>query len=148
MKTNPDHLVLQAIRIAKHPLQFSLLLTTGLLLSACKQEAKVAHAGDPTGVYALATVNGSQVPASVSHEGVTLQVRSGTFTIKSDGTCSTTTIFVPPSGPEAKREVSATYTQDGPQLTMQWNGAGRTTGTIDGNTFTMDNEGMVFVYRK
>jgi len=64
------------------------------------------------------------------------------------GTCSTKTVFVPPSGTEVAREVSATYTKDGPRLTMQWKGAGTTVGTIQGNTFTMDNEGMVLVYRK
>jgi hypothetical protein len=31
---------------------------------------------------------------------------------------------------------------------MQWKDAGKTVGSIDGNTFTMENEGMVFVYRK
>jgi hypothetical protein len=31
---------------------------------------------------------------------------------------------------------------------MKWEGAGITTGTIDGDTFTMDNVEMVFVYRK
>jgi hypothetical protein len=79
---------------------------------------------------------------------VALQVRSGTFTINADGTCSTKTVFVPPSGQEATREVSATYTKEGAKLTMQWKGAGTTTGTIEGDTFTMNNEGMLFVYKK
>ena len=113
-----------------------------------KQEAKISSGGNPTDIYALVSVNGNKVPASVSHDGTALQVRSGTFTIKADGTCSTKTVFVPPSGKEATREVSATYAKDGIKLTMQWKGAGMTTGTIEGNTFTMDNEGMVFVYAK
>ena len=132
----------------RHVLQLVLLLTAGLLLSACKQETKVAAVADPTGVYTLVSVNGNKVPASVSHDGTALQVRSGSFTIKADGTCGTTTVFVPPSGKEATREVSATYTKEGAKLTMQWQAAGMTTGTIEGNTFTMDNEGMVFVYKK
>jgi hypothetical protein len=70
------------------------------------------------------------------------------FTVKADGTCATSTVFVPPSGKEATRDVSATHTKEGSKLTMQWQGAGMTTGTIEGNTFTMDNEGMVFVYKK
>lgn len=124
------------------------LLITGLLLSGCKPESNVAEGGGPTGVYALVSVNGNQVPASVTHDGVVLQVRSGTFTLKADGTCGTKTVFVPPSGQEVTREVSATYTRQGATLTMQWQGAGRTTGTLTDNTFTMDNEGMLFVYRK
>jgi len=148
MKTNRKHVPLKAITITKHALHLFLLLTAGLALSACKPEAKVAKGGDPAGVYSLVSVNGNKVPASVSHDGTALQVRSGTFTINADGTCSTKTVFVPPSGTEAAREVNATYTKDGSKLTMQWKGAGTTTGTIEGSTFTMDNEGMVFVYRK
>ena len=146
MKSDQKHISIKAI--AKLALPLCILLTAGLLLSACKPEAKVANGGDPTGDYALISVNGNNVPASLSHDGVALQVRSGTFTIKADGTCSTKTVFVPPSGPEATREVSATYTKEGSKLTMQWKDAGTTTGTIEGNTFTMDNEGMLFVYRK
>jgi hypothetical protein len=148
MKTDQENISAKTITSAKHALHLCFLLTAGLLLSGCKPEAKVAEGGDPTGVYALVTVNGNQVPASVSHDGATLQVRSGTFTIKADGTCGTKTVFVPPSGSEVAREVSATYTKEGSKLTMQWQGAGTTTGTIEGNTFTMDNEGMLFVYRK
>jgi hypothetical protein len=148
MKTIQIHTSDQAIIVAKHALRLCFLLTTGLLLSACKPEAKVTKESDPTGDYALVSVSGSPVPASVDHDGVKLQVRSGTFTIKADGTCSTKTVFVPPSGSEVAREVSATYTKEGSKLTMQWKGAGMTTGTVEGNTFTMNNEGMLFVYRK
>ena len=146
MKRNQADIPAKAI--TKHALPLCALLTAGLLLSACKPEAKVAKDVDPTGVYTLVSVNGSTVPASVSHDGTPLQVRSGTFTIKADGTCSTKTGFVAPSGSEVAREVSATYTKEGSKLTMQWQGAGTTTGTIEGSTFTMDNEGMLFVYRK
>jgi len=31
---------------------------------------------------------------------------------------------------------------------MNWQGAGTTIGTVEGDTFTMNNEGMVFAYRK
>ncbi len=100
------------------------------------------------GTYALVTVNGTKVPATVSHDGVNLQVRSGWFTLNADRTCGTKTVFVPPSGKEATREAKATYTRDGLKLTMRWHGAGTTTGTVAGNTFTMNNEGMVLVYQK
>ena len=148
MKTDQNHVTAKILTLTKPALQLCFLLTAGLLLSACKPEAKVAEGGDPTGDYVLVSVNGNKVPASVSHDGNALQVRSGSFTIKADGTCSTKTVFVPPTGTEATREVSATYTKEGSKLTMQWQGAGTTTGTVEGNTFTMDNEGMVFVYRK
>lgn len=146
MKTEQNRI--SAAFNTRRALQLAFLLTVGLLLSACTQETEVAAVADPTGVYSLVSVNGFKVPASVSHDGTALQVRSGSFTIKVDGTCGTTTVFVPPSGKEVTRDVSATYTREGSKLTMQWQGAGMTTGTIEGNTFTMDNEGMVFVYKK
>ena len=113
MKTTQICLGVNSITCAQRALQLCFVLTLGLLLSACQQEGKIAKT-DPTGVYVLASVNGSKIPASISHEGTALQVRSGAFTIKADGTCSTKTVFVPPSGSEVAREVSATYTQEGP----------------------------------
>ncbi|PYJ04007.1 MAG: hypothetical protein DME25_10665 [Verrucomicrobia bacterium] len=129
-------------------LQSCFVVAVGLFISACQNQPTTANAADPIGVYALVSVNGKPVPASVAHQGATLQVRSGAFTINADGTCVSKMIFVPPSGTEATREVRATYTKDGSKLTMQWKGAGKTVGTIDGNTFTMENEGMALVYRK
>ena len=146
MKSTKDHLSVKAL--CKRALHLCLLLTAGLLLSACKPEAKVDEGADLSGVYALISVNGKPVPTSVSHDGATLQVRSGTFTFNADGTCSTKTVFFPPAGSEVARESNATYTREGSKLTMQWKDAGTTTGTIEGATFTMNNEGMVFVYRK
>lgn len=51
-------------------------------------------------------------------------------------------------GKTVNRDFSGTYTQDGSRLSLQWKGAGVTTATIEGNTFTMDNEGLLFVYHK
>ena len=123
-------------------------LAAGILMSSCSKHEVASGGADHTGIYVLVSVNGNEMPASVSHSGASVKVNSGTFEINADGTCSSKTVFVPPTGPEIDREVAATYTKDGSKLTMQWKGAGMTVGTLEGNTFTMDNEGMVFVYRK
>lgn len=118
---------------------------------AARNNAAVAKNKEVAGVYTLVTVNGKKLPATVSHEGSALQVRSGSFTINADGRCSSKMTFLPPSGREATVETTATYSLQGRELNtlkMQWQGAGQTTGTIEGNTFTMENEGMVFAYRK
>ncbi len=125
-----------------------LMIAFACSMSACKKQQVGSNTDSFTGVYTLTSVNGTPVPSSVSHQGVTLLVRSGTFTINADGTCISKTVFVPPSGSEIAREVSATYTKDGAKLTMKWKGAGTTVGTVEGNTFTMDNEGMVFFYER
>ncbi len=109
---------------------------------------KEANEKDISGVYTLVAVGGKKVPGTVSHEGNNLQVRSGSFTIGADGKCTSKLTFVPPSGSESTMEVKATSTREGPKLKMHWEGAGTTSGTVVSNTFTMENEGMVFVYRK
>ena len=131
------------------------VLVSTLVLSACQTqctpEGNAQNSGvvvDAVGEYTLVSVDGKIVPATVSHDGSSLQVRSGKFSINADGSCSTTTVFVPPNGKEVAREVSAKYTQAGATLTMTWKGAGMTCGTIEGKTFTMNNEGMLFVYTK
>ena len=147
MKRN-YYTAVQATYSMQHAAQLCALMAAGLLLSACKPETKLTEDRSPSDAYTLISVNGNKIPAAVSHEGTVLHVRSGTFTIHADGTCMTKTVFIPPSGSEVTREVSASYTKAGSTLTMQWKGAGTTTGTIEGSTFTMDNEGMLFVYRK
>ena len=137
-----------AVARAETILSGCLRLALALFLSGCGEKAGVSGGSDPSGVYTLVTVNGNRLPAKVAHDGVALEVRSGTFTIGADGTCSSKTTFVPSTGAEATREVKATCTREGSKLSMQWEGAGMTSGTLEGDTFTMDNEGMVLRYRK
>ncbi len=128
---------------------YGLLGLTALFLSACSgDKSNVANAPDITGVYSLVSVDGAKVPTTISHDGAKIDVRSGTFTINADGTCSSQMDFVPPTGVAATREVKATYTREGSNLEMRWEGAGMTRGTVQGNTFTMNNEGMTFSYQK
>ncbi len=126
------------------------LLLVGGVIGGCqkKPSARALADGGIAGEYTLTAVNGVEVPATVRHEGVDLQVRSGAFSIRPDGTCTCRTTFVPPSGKEISRTVSATFTRDSSRLRMNWKGAGMTLGSLEGTTFTMNNEGMVFAYRK
>jgi hypothetical protein len=118
------------------------------VLTGCAPKGKIAGDVDPVGTYALISVDGKNVPCALEHEGHSITVKSGSFVIQADGTCASKIVFVPPSGSDFTREVSATYTRNDSKLTMQWKGAGTTIGTVDGNTFTMNNEGMLFAYRK
>jgi hypothetical protein len=126
------------------------LFTASLLLTAagCKPGADANADTDPTGVYTLATVNGQNVPCGLTHEGVTLTVKSGVFTITADSHCRSQMTFSVPQHGDMSREVNATYTRRGNELTMKWERAGMTLGNIRGNTFTMTNEGMVLAYQK
>ena len=110
-------------------------------------DTEVNRPAGPVGVYQLIEVNGSKLPATVSH-GTTLKILSGTFTITAEKTCTSLIRMRVPSGEEVSKKVEATYTQQGRKLTMKWEGAGMTEGTVAGDTFTMVNEGMVFTYQR
>jgi hypothetical protein len=103
---------------------------------------------DPTGTYALLSVDGKEVPCEAEHDGHKMTINSGQFMIKADGTCASRMVFSVESGPESTRQVQATYTLEESILTMKWKGAGTTTGTVQEDRFTMANEGMVLVYKK
>jgi hypothetical protein len=120
-----------------------------MLLAGCKHaEGPVADV-DPTGIYTLVSVDGKDVPCDVKHGDRLMTVNSGTFSISNaDHTCRSVIDFSVASHPVVTREVKATYVQDGSGLTMKWEGAGVTQGTVKDNTFTMVNEGMTFTYRK
>jgi hypothetical protein len=127
----------------------SISLAIPLLLAcfACRADTKSSPDTNPVGKYTLVTVDEKALPCTVAHEGSPL-VKSGVFMINADGTCSSTITFSTPAGGETVREVKATYTRDGSKLTMKWERAGTTVGNVKGESFTMDNEGNVFAYRK
>ena len=80
--------------------------------------------------------------------GVNMKIHAGKFVIKPNGKCVSSTVFTAPDGREMTRDVRATYTLDWSRLTMKWVGAGMTVGTVEGDTFTMDNHGMIFEYKR
>jgi hypothetical protein len=149
MKTQPNHSN-HKLPGALFPFLAPCLVSAILLLAGagCKNETKVNTDLDPTGVYALVSVDGNSLPCSLTHEGASPTIKSGTFTITADSHCRSQITFSLPARGDMSREVNATYTRRGAELTMQWEGAGVTMGNVQGNTFTMTNEGMVFAYRK
>ena len=116
--------------------------------AGCKQPAKVVAETDSVGTYALVSVDGNKVPCTLQHEGHTLTIKSGSFIISPEGTCNSRVVFSPPSGGDTTRDVKATYTRQGSELTMKWERAGVTIGTVEGDTFTMENEGQILLYQK
>ncbi len=124
------------------------VLIAALLLAGCQGGVDGAKRDDVTGIYYLVKVDGSPVPASVSHDGTVMDVRSGMFMISENGRCFSRTRFVPTGGEEMTREAYAKFRVDDSRLVMRWEGAGTTEGTVEGDTFVMDNHGMVFQYEK
>jgi hypothetical protein len=125
-----------------------LFLLAAVGLPACKPQQQVVVETSPVGTYKLVSIDGNTVPCTLKHEGATPTIKSGSFVINGDGTCSSKVVFSMPQQGDATREVKASYTRQGAKLTMNWEGAGTTMGAIAGESFTMTNEGMVFAYRK
>lgn len=124
------------------------LLAMLLLLAVSGCKTKTAAETNPAGIYHLVSVDGQNVPCDLTHEGVTMTIKSGAFTIHTNGSCSSLMVFSVASHGDMRREVNAAYTRNGAEFTMQWERAGTTRGRLDGNQFTMNNEGMVLLYRK
>ena len=149
MKTKSQSTSLNLETYAPRILALSLLsILLLLLLTGCQHETRTTAPINPAGVYTLISVDGKAVPCSLTHEGTTMTVKSGTFTINGDGTCRSLSTFAVPPHPDVHRAVTATYTQQGAELTMRWERAGVTKGQVNGDQFTMNNEGMIFSYRK
>ncbi len=133
------------------PRIIALILLAALLVAVvtgCQNQSSTSAPAAAIGAYTLVSVNHQPVPCQVMHGATAMTVKSGTFTLNADGTCRSVIIFALPKGHDVIRDVKATYRRDGTTLTMQWQGAGRTTGQISSNGFTMKNEGMTFTYKK
>ncbi len=125
------------------------VLVVLLACVGCKHEPSTPVQNIPSGVYSLVSIDGKPVPCVLTHDGTTMTIKSGDHTFSGADTCQSKTVFaVAGHDQDVNREVKATYTQEGATLTMRWEGAGMTKGTLAGDTFTMNNEGMIFVYRK
>jgi hypothetical protein len=126
------------------PIVAALSLVAG---SAAAQTSDATR--DLAGTYTLVAIDGHELPYAPMHEGAKGPlVKTGTLTLHADGTFASTGSFEIPGGQTVSRNLSGTYTRDGTALTLHWTGAGVTTATIEGETFTMVNEGMRFTYRR
>jgi hypothetical protein len=143
--TSPPVVEAQTPRL---PALFLLATLSLLVLAGCKSSDRTAANVDPAGVYTLISVDGKTLPCELTHGGTAMTIKSGVFTISSNGTCRSLMNLSVPQRENISREVKATYTQKGAQLTIKWDQAGTTLGQVDGNTFTMTNEGMVLLYQK
>lgn len=131
----------------------AIALGTGVALLLCAvalshgQTAGKATA-NPVGTYTLLSVDGKKVPCTIKHDGAAMNVHSGTFTITTNGQVTSVMIISVGDRKNVRVERSATCTVKESELTMKWQNAGTTKGRVVGQTFTMTNEGMAYVYKK
>lgn len=131
------------------PRLIALCVLAGLLLCvlARGQDTK-APLAKPAGVYALVSVDGKAIPCTINHGQQVMLVQAGSFTITNNQCFSRMVVSVGDRTNSVTCDTQATYTIKDSKLDMLWRNGGRTQGEISGNTFTMANEGMTFVYRK
>ena len=149
MKTHPANTSLDRSNYAPRVIALGVLALLFLcaLARASAQPADKATTS-PVGVYALASVDGRSVPCAIKHEGATMNVHSGAITIATNGQISSVMTVSLGDRKNIRVERSATYTVKNSELVMKWENAGITRGRVTGQTFTMTNEGMAYVYRK
>ena len=126
------------------------VIVMGLSLS-CNTIApgKAAESFGLTGTYSLISIDGHPVPYAPTHEGQQApEVVSSTLTLNSGGTFVSTMSYANASGGTMSRDFKGTYTREGSDFNLKWEGAGQTKITMDGSTLTMDNHGILFVYQK
>jgi hypothetical protein len=152
MKTKPDslHLETHTPRIIALILLAACLL---LIFNSCWAQAAGNNSAaglDPatSTVYALVSVDGKAVPCVLTHEDTTMTVQAGSFTMATNNCCGTSMTITVGTNKAVNILRQATYEQSGNELTMKWKGFGSTKGTLAGDDFTMNNEGMIFVYHK
>ncbi len=124
---------------------FYALVVVALWLAACSQ---ADNSGDFTGTYELVTIDGHELPYTPTHEGGAPEVLSSTLILDADGTFRMSMTYGTASGNSMERDFSGTYTVDGAALRFVWEGAGVTSGTLEGDTVTIVNEGIPFAYQK
>lgn len=128
---------------------YVLLILASVVLAACSQASKTAESTDFTGTYNLISIDGQPVPYAPVHEGQQgPEIVSSNLTLNDDGTFSMTMSYTNPSGGSISRDFTGTYTQQGAKFNLKWEGAGQTEVTLKGDTLTLNNEGMLFVYQK
>jgi hypothetical protein len=149
MKTNTT--IINPVRNSYTPRLIALGAIAALLLCALARahgQPAEKTAINPVGTYALVSVDGKTVPGTINHEGTAMNVQSGTFTISTNSQITCVMTVSVGDRKDIRIETRATYTVKDAELTMKWQNAGMTRGSLAGQTFTMTNEGMAFVYQK
>jgi len=128
-----------------------LVMVFCVLPMACETtgEDKMAGETDISGTYNLVSIDGNPIPYAPMHGGQRVpEVVEGSLTMREGGAFASAMEYVDASGKSLSRSFAGTYTPDGTEFILKWQGAGTTKVVIEDNILTMNNEGMLFVYEK
>ncbi len=125
-----------------------------LVLLACtacggKDPAAVTPAGDEVGSYALVSLNGAALPATVAEGGTQMVVRSGSLTLQQGGKLLSDVSFrVGTDSTWRSNPLTGTYQRQGNTLTFSYSNGGAMTSTLAGSELQFVNEGVTWHFRK
>jgi hypothetical protein len=131
-----------------------LLLGIAVTLAACGSDAPVGPApSDITGTYQLTTFDGDELPVTVLDLGAyQIQLTAGTLVLERDGSYAMDfDLRILDSGNtrSAADHASGTWSADGHTITLVDSQSGSPrSGTIPGDTVTLENITLVFVRRR
>lgn len=107
------------------------------------------------GIYRLVTIDGRAIPVAPVHPGAPANVQApevlaSTMILRPDGSFIMAMAYRnAPGRPQySAQPFSGTYAPDSDAFVARWDGAGSTRLTLANDTLVMNNEGMLFAYRK
>ena len=126
------------------------LLAFLFVLTLVRSHAQTADktTTSPAGIYTLVSIDGKKVPCAINHDGKKMDVQSGTFTVATNDQVKSVMVVSVGDQKDVRVQRIATYSEKNSELTMKWQNGGTTKGRVAGNTLTMTNEGMAYVYQK
>ncbi len=126
-------------------------LLVSLLLLACSDAAGPVRGVE--GTWRLQTVNGLALPFTLPESGVDkLELTGEVITLVAPRSLSIVTTFRVTDGSDVFPESvpdGGTYAVNGSTITFTWDSDGSTsTATVSGNTMSLQDIGLTFVYRR
>jgi hypothetical protein len=121
------------------------------LLLACSDATSPGQSVE--GTWRLQTVNGLALPFTLSQSGTFKEELTGeVMTLMAPGSLTIVTMFRYTEGSNVFAESvpdEGTWTVGGSTVTITWDSDGSTsTATVSGNTMTLQDIGLTFVYRR
>ena len=126
------------------------IILMALACAACGSKGPTAvTSGDEVGTYALVSLNGMTLPATVAEGGMQMVVRSGSMTLKQGGTFTSDISFRPATDSTwHSNPLTGTYRRQGNTLLCSYSNGGAATATLAADTLRYTNEGIVFQFLK
>ncbi len=105
--------------------------------------------GDEVGTYALVSLNGQLLPATVAEGGTQMVVRSGAITLQAGGKLTSDVSFrVATDSTWLSSPLTGTYVRQGNTLSFSYSNGGAASATLAADTLRFANEGVVWQFLK